>query len=167
MVWYLGIIFSASAVRLRAGWSVIGRSVGRPPTKPHISWMPSTRAWFLSNFAITVIRIRFFTRVYILQGCLPPKKYPPNHKYLKFGIGGVPPPLLTYNPWSRSVQFFFAPARISNVRFGQKQSYLWEWDLNTRNAKYKRQSRFLSTNSTGRRFEPWIVGYLLERHLTA
>ena len=84
------LFFGKNQVRC---WSV-GRSVGRPPQSPTSFECPSQELdYYVCRFAKKVICIRFCTRVYIiLQGRLPPKKYPQIHMYLKFGRGGFPPP---------------------------------------------------------------------------
>ncbi len=105
----------------------VGQPVGGPPPKPHISWMPSRRSWFLCNFAKKVIRIRFCTRVYInLQGRLPPKKDPQIHMYLKFGRGGFPPPLvLRQYPTSLSSSFKRLNVFLINYITTLKCQELW------------------------------------------
>jgi hypothetical protein len=91
-----------------------------------------------------VIRFRFCTRVYIiLQGCLPPKKYPQIHRYLKFGRGGFPPPHLTYGTFlkrttSRRIPFEFLFKQLSS---------------------YSRRARSTAmTNKQGRRYGPRLAG---------
>ena len=78
-------------------------------------------------FAKKVIRIRFCTGVYvILQGCLPPKKYPWIPRYLKFGREGFAPPTagMVFRPGDVSAACLATSAGNHRGRYHLMRTYL-------------------------------------------